>query len=158
MNSACLQHGAWGPGPPPWTKDEGSVCRLWGGQHASPEEREPQHEIVTAEAAAEEGVGEGAGESLQPTIYRLQRKVRNILQLPGSWLCKCELNLSSTDKKLPLQWQVKGHDSSLCLRTISLTKLFSTSTSWFWVLSGRWQDQFCQSNLLKFAIGSSSSF
>lgn len=155
----CLsQHGAWGPGPPPWTKDEGSVRRLWGGQHASAEEREPQHEIVAAEAAAEEGVDEGAGESSQPTLYRLQRKVKNILQLPGSWLWKCELNLSSTHEKLTLQWEVKGHDSSLCLCTISLTKLSRTSTSWFLVLSGRWQDQFCESNLLKVAIGSSSSF
>lgn len=76
----------------------------------------------------------------------------------GFLLWKCELNLSSSDDKLTLQCQVKGHTSSLCLCTISLTKLFSATTSWILVLSGRWQAQFCESNLLKCPIRSSSLF
>lgn len=74
----CLlfsQYGAWGSWSPPWAEDESSICFLRGGQHASPKKREPQHEVVSAEAATEEGVDEGARKPPEPTLCHLQFKM-----------------------------------------------------------------------------------
>lgn len=73
--SSCLQHWTWGLGPSPRAEDESSVCFLWGGQHASPKKGEPQHEVVSAEATAEERVDEVARESPEPTLCHLQHKM-----------------------------------------------------------------------------------
>lgn len=77
--SACLQHGAWGCGPPPGEEDESSICCLWGGQHASLKNGEPQHEAITAEATVEKGVDEGTREPPEPTLFCIQLKLNALL-------------------------------------------------------------------------------
>lgn len=76
--SSCLQHGAWGGGPSPRAEDESSVCCLWGGQHASPKKGEPQHEVVTAQATAQEGMDESTRKPSEPTLCYLQYKVNEL--------------------------------------------------------------------------------